>query len=201
MIIEIQYFPPIHTFSNALTSGVLMIEKWENYQKRSYRNKCNILTSQGILTLSIPLQKGKNNAQNIQHVLINKDEDWQTKHIRAIEAAYGKSPFYIHYNDYIFDAIQHQEKSLYQYNYTIIQLIIKLLKLNLSLQETSSFIKEYPDSTLKHGRNFPIQHSAIESFSFPYYTQVFSDKLPFAPNLSILDLLFNCGPEAVKYLK
>ena len=96
MIIETQYFPPIHTFSNALTSGVLMIEKWENYQKRSYRNKCNILTSQGILTLSIPLQKGKNNAQNIQHVLINKDEDWQTKHIRAIEAAYGKSPFYIH---------------------------------------------------------------------------------------------------------
>lgn len=192
MIIETQYLPPVDTFICAHKYNGLMVEAYENYQKKGYRNRCHILGGQGVVRLSVPLESGKNQQMPIQDVRISYETDWVKHHIQSIRSAYGSSPFFIFYADDIFDILESREKSLFILNKKLLNYLCPILGLNM--EETTSYERGIENdfrSKIKPNRPF------IENND---YEQVFSNQLPFVPNLSILDVLFCLGPESMHYL-
>jgi len=175
------------------------IEAFEHYQKRSFRNRYRIGSTQGLLELSIPLLKGKNQQQNIRDVKISYDSNWPAQHVKAIKSSYGKSAYFIYYKDILFELILKNEIYLFDFNWNALQLISNLIPINLSLQNSEKF-QTTPDETCFNLRN-KIHLKSDLLTSYPPYYQVFSNKTGFISNLSILDLLFHQGPEAIYYLQ
>ncbi len=204
VLIETQYFPTIAFFAIALQAEGIILDQHENYHKGSYRNRAHILSSQGPLVLSVPLESGKNSQTNIKDVRIEHSDNWQTKHLRSIEACYGKSPYYDYYIHHFRSFFEEGYDRLFELNKAIIDTCMKVLGIEKELilsTEFTSKSNEYID--LKRDLISPKKKewSRLEPhFCFPSYDQVFSDEVPFAPNLSILDLIFCYGPEARRYL-
>jgi len=206
-VLPIAYFPPISWFM-ALLKDNAVIEQHENYVKQTIRNRCQIATANGIQRLSLPVI-AKSKPQTAD-VLIAPHDNWQQKQWNAISTAYGESAFFDYYADdlkpfftpsiisqhpLISSSLSHSEQSncsasnsLFTHNLAIIKKLLELLDIDdCTLRFTDSFVGENYTPTLK-------------SVSLPPYYQVFREKTGFLPNLSILDLLFNLGPEAACYL-
>lgn len=194
---EIQYFPPIAFWINALKATHIRLEAYENYQKRSFRNRTVLATSQGIFWMSLPLKGGKNNQMPITKVEIDFDQNWQKNHWETIRSAYGNAPFFPYYQEEIQNMVFLNEKFLYEFNFKIIQQLISLCQLDINLSRSTEFELE---PTALDRRNF-ISIKKYHKYKLPYYQQVFTDKIGFATNLSILDLLFCKGPEVESYLR
>ena len=193
-IIETHVFPNIQYFTLILKHKGLTLEANENYQKRSYRNRYCIGSQKGILNLSIPLSKGKNEQQSIRDVIISSDHNWQSQHWNSICSSYGKSPYFIYYKDEIKELLLSNEKSLFQYNKNIILEICNMLKIPITIEPTTGFEKNAETSFYnKIKLNNPMD-------SIPYY-QVYEKENQFLNNLSILDLIFHMGPESILYLR
>lgn len=203
ILIESQYLPCIAFYTLALEHHIY-IEKWENYQKGSFRNRTTLLSSQGPLSLSIPLVSGKNSQTLIQQVGIDHSSGWQQNHIRAIKACYGKSPYFEYYFSDLQDIITSKLATLLELNSKILNLTLKWLDLD-SVNFTTAYDPNPPEGFLdyrnKIGPKSKHQSFINDHFQFPPYDQVFLDEIPFVPNLSILDLIFCKGPEARLYLK
>jgi hypothetical protein len=196
VLIETQYFPPIQTIHLIANSQNVWIEAYENYQKRSFRNRCAIATSNGVQLLSIPLKKGKNNQQPIRDVQIAYDDNWQKQHWHSLQTAYGKSPFWEFYTPQLEPLFFKKYPFLFDLNYDILNIILKILKLNkpVSVSLTESYIKKNEGSNMSDCRfKKPI-------FTAKVYPQVFTDRHGFLPNLSVLDLIFCCGNQGLSYI-
>lgn len=197
-IINSVYLGPIYLWRTLINTGVLVVECRENYQKKSYRNKCEIVCSYGVEALSVPLKKGKHAGQNIQSVQISYDENWMTDHLKKIKSAYLKSPYFIFYYDELSEIILSEKTHLYDLNMDLLKWTLQKIDLEIHLEETTDYHKNYPSCTdlrnLKYGSNVEIDDRII-------YPQVFENKIGFKPNMSILDLLMNQGPESINYLK
>ena len=194
MVIETQYLPPISYFAVLLKQQSISIEQYENYQKGSYRNRCHIATANGILRLSIPLEKGKNNQLPIKEVKIYNHDNWQTQHWRAIKSAYGKSPFFEFYADELAPFFQKKYDYLLDWNMDLLHFMIENIGLPVEIKRTDNYVEK--TDNLQDFRNL-ISPKRKTSFHNIYYGQVFEDKHGFLPDLSILDLLFCKGPEAI----
>lgn len=177
-------YPPISFFLEIKKSNLIAIDLHEHYQKRSNRNRFDILTSNGKQSLTIPLKKGKNEKQPMSEVLISYDENWPNQHLQSIQSAYGKSPYFEHYFPMVESLFQKRFEKLFELNDAALLQSIKALKLNTKITTTSSYI---PDKS-------------CASNPERTYPQVFEYKFGFTQNLSIIDLLFNTGPEACFYL-
>ena len=199
ILIETQIFPPIRAIAYFLQYPNVCIEAHEHYQKRSYRNRYRIGSTQGPLDLSIPLLKGKNQQQNIKDVKISYGCNWPLQHLRAIQSSYGKSAYFIYYKDLIFELLLKKEEFLFDLNWNSLQLIAGLIPINLNLQSSKNNIVQSDHASLDL-RN-QIQFLSSEPISLPSYYQVFTVKTGFISNLSILDLIFHQGPEAIYYLQ
>lgn len=195
-IIESQYLPPITYFAALLKQSSVFIEQYENYQKGSYRNRCHIATANGILRLSIPLEKGKNNQLKIKDVKVYNNENWQIQHWRAIKSAYGKSPYFEFYADEFQPYFEKKYDFLLDWNMDLLHFMIENLGLPVDIQFTEEYCES--DDTINDYRNVisPKKENS-NLFQDIHYGQVFQDKHGFIPNLSILDLLFCKGPEAI----
>jgi len=193
MLIETQYFPSILFWVYAQKSEQVVLEAWENYQKRSYRNKCRILGANGVLSLSIPLVKGKHGGLGIQEVRIDQSSHWKSVHIQSIRSAYGSAPYFDFYWEDVEGLIRMDIPLLYTFNMHIIRYFAKIF--DIDVHESNAYRKSIPSGDLRH-KVIPSL-----SYSLPHYAQVFEDRFPFESNLSILDLLFCKGPEAILYLK
>lgn len=203
-LVETQYFPSVSFFAFVLQSESIRIEQHENYQKRGLRNKCHITGSHGVETLSIPLQKGKNQQQPIKEVKIANDQAWVRHHWNSLQIAYGKSGFFIHYADKIKSVLDKQHKFLFDLNNDLLISLFKLLHIDFNVDFTSEYLKVY-DYPVVDIRN---QTDLINTNSHPFikiesqkYPQIFSDRLGFIDHLSILDLLFCLGPDSKRILK
>ena len=173
----------------------VIIEKQENYQKRSFRNKCIIANASGPQILSIPLKKGKHQRQAITEVRIAYDEPWQRFHLSSIRTAYRNAPFFDYYFPHIIQLYNYSGPYLFEFNWSILKHFIKILDLpepthTTSYQQTP---KEVDMRGILNPRNY-------QQTSLPRYNQVFEDRCGYLPNLSIIDLLFCCGPETTSYL-
>ena len=187
MIIESQYFPCIAFWAQAYADNKLEIEAFEHYQKRSYRNKCNIYAANGPITLSVPLEKGKNKQMPIKDVRISYIDPWDTNHLQSIRSAYGRAAYFEFYWDEIEEIINRKYTFLYDLNWAILEYFSQ--KLNVELVETLDYQKKY------EGDDFRQKIRPRNSFTTSYYPQVFEEAFGYQSNMSILDLLFNTGPE------
>jgi len=195
-IIESQYLPPISYFAVLLKQPSIFIEQYENYQKGSYRNRCHIATANGILRLSIPLEKGKNNQTPIKEVKIYNADNWQIQHWRAIKSAYGKSPYFEFYADELCLFFEKKYDFLLDWNTDLLRFMTENIGLPVDIQLTDNYYKN--DNSIMDYRNvISPKKENLNLFQDLHYGQVFEDKHGFIPNLSILDLLFCKGPEAI----
>jgi len=174
------------------------LECHENYTKRSYRNRCHIAGANGMLRLSIPLEKGKNQQTPIQEVRISYEEPWQAQHWQSIQSAYGNAPFFEYYADYIRPFFEQRYEFLFAWNEALLQQLLEILQ--LPQPECSPTFWQTPPTDIKDFRNIitPKDSGSTQDAQFQPqpYVQVFADKHGFMPNLSIVDLLFCTGPEA-----
>lgn len=206
ILLEIQYLAPIQYFCKLISYEKVVIEKEEHYIKGSFRNRCVIAMSDGKHSLSIPLEKGKNQQTDIREVRIDYSQNWQLMHFRTIKTAYGSAPYYDYYEPYILPFYKEKTEYLYDYCLFFQETICRLLKIKPNITFTDTYQKDYSDTETIDFRNHisPKFYNKAEAFDFEFnafpYPQVFEDKNGFISNLSILDLLFCTGPEAIYYL-
>lgn len=182
----------------------VVLEDWENYRKGSYRNRTYIAGSNGVLRLTVPLKKGKNQQQPITEVMISYEEPWQQQHWASIYSAYGNAPYYLFYADELQSLYDTKPDRLVDWNALLLQSVLDLLGIPGSLERTQHWEAHVPEDVAdlrnvihpKPQRQLPDPHWKL----IPY-PQVFQEKHGFSPNLSILDLLFCTGPEALSVLE
>lgn len=198
VLLSTAYLPPIDYFYYLLKSENVLIEQFETYPKQTYRNRCEILTGNGKLSLSIPVKRINGNHTLSKDIALFEEEKWQLKHWRAIHAAYSASPYFLFYADELEVFFSGHYEKLLDFNLALTKSLCKLIGFQPKINLTASFEKDVPHLTELRNAFSPKHPSAFKHF--PPFTQVFSDRHPFHPNLSIIDLLFNLGPETLEYL-
>ncbi|MEM1120569.1 MAG: WbqC family protein [Bacteroidota bacterium] len=205
LLIELHYFPSIQWFSKFFLHPTLILEQHENYLKRSFRNRAHIATANGLLRLSIPLAKGKNQQQNIREVSISYEENWQQKQWTAICSAYGNAPFFEYYIDDFRPLFEKCSIHLFEHNLKVLQTLFFVLDFKPSIQLSQSYLTDENYAGMVDFRNKitpkTIEQSQDENYQTIAYEQVFAEKNGFLPNLSILDLIFCKGPETLAILE
>jgi hypothetical protein len=197
ILLSTAYFAPIQYYSKLVQDKQVVIERHEHYNKQSYRNRCTIYSANGLLDLAVPVVKSKEPKILITEVEIAYDTLWQKLHFKAIESAYRRSPFYGYYIDDLGVFFNSRHRYLYDFNMQIMRTVCRLAKIPFRATESQDYTK--PGEGIIDLRNSI--HPKIDrqetdpGFIPPRYTQVFTNKWGFKPNLSILDLLFNMGPE------
>ncbi len=197
------YLGNVQYFSKIL-AGKVYIEQHEHYQKQSYRNRCSIITANGPLSLVVPVEKEHGIKMPIREVRIDYRQPWQQMHWRALTAAYMSSPFFEYYADDYRPFYEKRYELLFDFNLELTQLSLSLLGLKASLHLTESYVAQPDNSELDYRQSINPKARLAKpdsSFSPQPYTQVFGSRWGFSPNLSIVDLIFNEGPNALQVLK
>lgn len=198
IILHPTYFPSIETFVAIVSASSVVFEICDNYQKQTYRNRCYIYAANGKLQLSVPVIYTQKNRQLYQDVQIANTYNWQDIHFKSLESAYRTSPFYEYYIDDLKPLFTKQYDSILEFNLACFEVICDALQLDITINKTTEFKKNYADNLDLRGLVNAKKDTAPQ---FDNYTQVFSPKHGYINNLSILDLLFNEGPSALSYLE
>lgn len=193
------YFANILTFSTILQNKVIW-EVEDNYQKQTFRNRCHICTDQGKHLLSIPIQHvgGKEGRQKYKDVKLDNSYPWQRQHWRTLETAYRTSPYFEFYEEDLVPLFKKAYEFLLDFNLKTIETICDCLQLEIPTERTSVYEKNPVDV---FDARFLVNAKKKANFEQNKYTQVFEDRHDFVKNTSILDLLFNEGPNSISYLK
>ncbi len=194
------YLPPIVFFKHWIVADECVIDVNEHFVKQTFRNRCTILGADGKLDLVVPIHK-RNSKQLMKEVKISYDENWKKIHWKSIESAYRSSPYFEFYEDEFYSFYHDNEHQLLiDFNLDLMKLILKLLKTTRVFNLSASYIEQAVDVVDFRTKISP-KNKNLNQLNQPEYIQVFSDKLGFQKNLSIIDLLFNEGPNALAYLQ
>lgn len=191
-------FPNIYWFKQVVQAGSVLWDGKEHFEKMSYRNRYYIATASGALTLSIPIEQGRDQRAVMEDINISYREDWQKQHWRTIVSAYGRSPYFSHYEPELEPLFTTRYEKLYNYNLATIHWLLKQLRVSLEEHTTDSYQKKYEGAVADLRLLKP--KDEITAAAFKPYTQVFADRTGFLTNMSMLDLLFSEGPYALQYL-
>tara|TARA_R110002050_G_scaffold204327_1_gene339567 strand:+ start:53729 stop:54349 length:621 start_codon:yes stop_codon:yes gene_type:complete len=194
-IYPLLYAAPISFYANWFQYNGCM-DGFENFQKQTHRNRCKIYGANGVITLSIPVQTNSKKVA-MQQVHISNIEAWQRIHWRSIESAYKSSPFFEFYSHLWAPIYEKKYSSLWEFNLDIHHVILACLQSNSETCFTTEFI---PLTNGDYRKVYSSKKVHPHSDEFPTYQQVFSYDKNFEPDLSIMDLIFNLGPEATDYL-
>ena len=193
IVVESQYFPCVNYVKALSESEVCCIEQWEMFRKMSFRNRCVIVGSNGLINLTIPVEGGRNNKQLMKDVRISYTENWQSQHWKAIVSSYAKAPFYEYYNMYVEELIKKHHTFLLDKNMELLMWLKKVMKLQSQVELTSTYEETFDKGKLDLRNKWLPSNYSNETNSITY-NQVFEEKLGFQNNVSILDLLFCNGP-------
>jgi hypothetical protein len=197
-IFSSQYLAPIEYYFQLINNKDAIIDVYENFVKQTYRNRCCILSPNGIQNLTVPLVKSRQRKLT-KNMLIAYDENWRKMHWKSLEAAYRSSPYFEYYEDEFYPFYHDKNyKYLIDFSWELEQKIIELLSIDVTQIKSSQYIS---DEHLKNDFRNSFSPKIETKLKFNPYIQVFSDRNGFAPNMSIVDLLFNEGPNAVNYIK
>ena len=207
LLSELPYNPPIAFFAALRPAEMLLLEAQENYRKQTYRNRCLILTAQGVQPLTVPVLDG-NRSEKVKsgEIAIDYRQNWVHRHWRTLQTAYGNSPYFEYYADYFHDIYVQKPARLFDLNLALLHLLLRCLRLPMLVELTTIYEPAYaapvldfrdrlsPKNTFgSSGPDFP-----ADALTLRPYSQAFG--LNFEPNLSLLDLLFMQGPAAADYL-
>ena len=211
MLLTTAYCPPAAYFAllardfsfrdGQVIPSTVWLEACENYQKQSYRNRCYIASASGVEMLQVPVVHGPSAA--IKDVRIDWSTPWLVRTQRALDAAYLTSAFYEYYRDELFAVMERRPSLLWDWNLALLRFCIDKTGIACTLRETADYTEagiladDYREAIHPKRPNAILQEMGLD---VPYF-QVFSDRNGFRPGLSVLDLLFNEGPDALRYLK
>lgn len=187
------YLAPLSYYALIIKSPNSIIEQYEHFKKQTIRNRCSIYSSNGSLVLSVPKVRKSSSKTLIKDIQICYTEPWQKIHWNAIQSSYNSSPFFEYYMDEIFVIYNTKEKYLIDLNLKTHQLILKFLQIDSKINLSNNYNRQ---TELEDFRD-----KKFQSTNNLEYDQVFSIKKGFTPNLSIIDLVFNLGPESNNYLE
>ena len=217
-LLSTTYFGPVQWYQKLYRYEEVEIEQWESFQKQTYRNRCQIATTQGIQALTVPVERGT--SQQIKDIRISDHGNWRHLHWNALVSAYGESPFFEYYQDDIRPFFEKKWEFLFDFNEDIrmkmcelldiqpkvyFSLEFKVYSLEMNTQVAEKSTINYKHSTINKRIDFrtainPKHPQPDPDFEPKPYYQVYQQKHGFLENLSILDLLFNMGPEGIFYL-
>ncbi|PLX10556.1 MAG: hypothetical protein C0598_10130 [Marinilabiliales bacterium] len=191
------YLPPIEYFAHIHKSNKVIIDTYESYKKQSYRNRCHIYSDKGLMSISIPVQKPNGNNSKTNEVVIFNAENWKKNHWKTIESAYMASPYFEYYREEIKEVFFKDFIKLVEFNSSLLSLLLEILQIENNVSYSDKFIEP---NTFSNDLRFSISPKVNSKLSLDNYIQVFNERHGFIENLSILDLIFNMGPESVYYL-
>ena len=199
VLLSTTYFGPVQWFQKLHRAEHVMIEQWESFQKQTYRNRCLIATTNGVQALTVPVEKS---AACIKEIRISDHGNWRHLHWNALQSAYGESPFFEYYQDDIRPFFEKRWTFLFDFNEAIRQKMCELIDIAPSVTFTTAYITDPQALVVNDYRTVinPKHPAQDDDFETKAYYQVYQMKHGFQENLSILDLLFNMGPESIFYL-
>jgi WbqC-like protein family len=201
LLSDIQYFPSVIFFKISYNFQHIVFEQYESYQKMSFRNRCQITGAQGMVDLSIPLVRGRGQKTLIKDVRIDSRRSWQAQHWKTIVTCYSGSPWFGFYRDELEALYRQPADFLMDWDLVCLEWAFRALGMTRTIGLTGEYREAYEAEdgfTDWRGRLMPRNR---EHWEEARYHQVFEDRTGFIPNLSILDLLFCEGREAIRYIR
>ncbi|MBH8567744.1 WbqC family protein [Microvirga sp. STS02] len=219
LLTELHYHPPAALFAELLRADSILLEAHEHYRKQTFRNRCLIRTAQGVQPLTVPVIDG-NRAEkvSVSEIEIDYRQNWIHRHWRTLQTAYGNSPYFEFYADYLHDIYVSKPALLFDLNQQFLRLLLRCFRITLPLHLTTEYHAHYPATscppallpsypiidrrdwlTPKAATKMPEPDTPADSGLVRPYPQVFGPG--FEPGLSVLDLLFSQGPAAGRYLQ
>ena len=201
-ISDIQYFPPVIFYKSSYNFTHIVIEQCETYQKMSFRNRCQIAGAEGIIDLSIPLVKGRDQKTFIRDVKIADELPWQAQHWKTIVSCYNRSPWFEFYRDELESLYRKPVVFLVDWDLHCLEWSFRMLGLAPSIGLTEGYLPHYPGEGWIDMRGALLPKTRkVWGAATPRYRQVFEERTGFLPGLSILDLLFCEGKNAIRYIQ
>ncbi|MEM7187888.1 MAG: WbqC family protein [Bacteroidota bacterium] len=198
IILHPAYFPSILQMVAIAQAEKVCFEVWDNYQKQTYRNRAHIAHANGKLVLTVPIQHSKDGArQTTRNVQPENNFPWQEQHWKSLQTAYRTSPYFEFYEDELLPFFTKPVSSLLDHNMDIYVFIAELIGLDTPYERTASY-QELPAGRDLRGL---VNAKSKNVPSLSKYIQVLEANHGFLPNLSVLDLLFNEGPNTLEYLE
>ncbi len=198
MIFQPTYFSPISQYQQIVKADKVVFEVFDNYQKQTYRSRFKIFSANGLLNLSIPVKYSNHPRSKTRDVLIDSSFKWQLNHWRSLKNAYQSSPYFEFYEDDLAPFYEKEQKFLLDFLLKTQELVFDMLQLDIKPEFTETYVVDYQEYT--DFRALANAKNPHESYNRKEYKQVFDNKYGFLPNLSILDLIFNEGPNALLFL-
>ena len=211
VLLSTTYFGPIQWYQKLYRAEEVFIERCESFQKQTYRNRCLIATTNGLQALTIPVVRDQSDKLSdtnqdqepvslIHSIRISDHGNWRHLHWNALKSAYGESPFFDYYQDDIRPFFEQRWDYLFDFNEAIREKMCELLDIQPKVSYTEEFASTVNNMIDFRSSINPKHPEPDPDFTPKRYYQVYEQKHGFRPNLSILDLLFNMGPESIFYL-
>jgi hypothetical protein len=220
LIIDIQYFPSVNLYKSLYKFSDIVFDQYETYQKMGYRNRCQIAGAQGVVNLSVPLVKGRGQKTLVRDVRISDRQPWAAQHWKTIVSCYSRSPWFDHYRDELAGLYGRRFNYLLDWDLACFDWSVRALGVEIRVGLAESWVKVYSSTEAEdwRGRLRPGDRAkrggGLGGLEEPSganaegagaagsvrYRQVFEERTGFIPNLSILDLLFCEGKNAIGYL-
>lgn len=195
VLLTTAYLAPVSYYTVLANAVNVLFENFDSYEKQTYRNRCQIATANGVMALSIPIEKSNSEKVLTKDIRISTHNNWQNQHWRAIESAYNSSPFFEFYMDDFLPFYTKEWTFLWDFNFEIQAKVLELLDCKIKMQPTTEYKKTVDDDVIDLRNSFKpkLLNTIIETK--PYY-QVFAQRFGFQKDLSVIDLLFNMGNES-----
>lgn len=199
LIIDIQYFAPFSFYKISYRSSNIIFEQYESYQKMSFRNRCRIAGAEGVIDLSIPLIGGREQKTLMKEVRIADGRGWRDRHWKTIVSCYSRSPWFEYYRDGLERLYRRPANFLLDWDLLCLEWALKALGMERPVRLTAAYKKVYTREEGEDWRGRIVPGPA--EFDLPRYRQVFEERTGFIRDLSILDLLFCEGKNAIRYIQ
>ena len=197
ILLSTAYLPPPEYFAQIFNADKVLIEIEENYIKQSYRNRCYILSANGPQVLTVPVYLGSIHKTPVKDIRIDYSKRWQQVHLGALISSYSSSPFFLYYFEIFEKVIQSSHEYLLDLNMKLLEITLKILNIDTGISYTSGF---KPVKTADNDFRYKINPKTNSDYLQKKYLQVFNSPEGFIPRLSIVDLIFNAGPDTRNYL-
>lgn len=213
LIVDIQYFPSVILYKSLDKFSNIVFDQYETYQKMGFSNRCQVAGAEGVINLSVPLAGGRDQKLLVKDVRISDRQPWAARHWKTIVSCYSRSPWFEFYRDDLEVLYQQRFEFLQDWSLACFDWSLRALEISTSVTLTDRWEKVYAKAGVVDWRGKILAKGGagdsmgvpgsggIGEGEAPRYRQVFEERIGFIPNLSILDLLFCEGKNAIRYIR